>query len=61
MDWDSQQQLLRKASDALAGGLLAWGVITGDMLPYVGSAIFGVISLGWWIVWNRNRPAAPAA
>ena len=60
MDWETSQQLIRKISDAIAGGLVMYGAVTADMVTLVSGAVFGVVSLGWWWIWNRTRPAAEA-
>lgn len=61
---DAFQQLVRKLADGLAGMLATYGVINQSVTASVSAIAVGVISLGWWWIWNRNRvtdaPAAPA-
>jgi hypothetical protein len=58
MSFDDVQQIIRKMGDVIAGSLLTYGVATADNVYMWAGAITGVLSLGWWYIWNRTRPAA---
>jgi hypothetical protein len=58
MNWDDVQQVARKVGDMVAGILVTYGVATADNLYLWAGAVTGVVSLGWWYIWNRTRPAA---
>ena len=58
MNWDDAQQLIRKLADAVAGVLVTYAAITADMVMLWSGAIAGVLSVGWWYIWNRTRPPA---
>jgi hypothetical protein len=58
MTWDDGQQAIRKLGDVLSGVLLAYGVVAQDLVVGIVGAVTGVLSVAWWIYWNRTRPAA---
>lgn len=57
MNWDTLQQLVRIGMQLAAGALVNQGLITSDMQQTLVGAVVSIAGIGWWIFWERTRPA----
>lgn len=60
MNWESIQQVLRIVLYAIGGYFLGEGVTEGEAFTQAVGGFLAVASFVWWLIWERNRPAAPS-
>ncbi len=60
MNWDSIQQIVRIVMYSVSGWLMNMGW-PEDMTVALTGAVTGLVAIGWWLFWDRNREDAPAA
>lgn len=58
MNWESIQQLLRIVLYAVGGYFFGEGITQGEAFTQAVGGVLAVGSFVWWMVWERNRPAA---
>jgi len=59
MDWNSVQQMLRIAMNAVGAWLVAQGW-PEDMTTLLIGAVMSGSAVGWWYYWNYAKPAVDA-
>jgi len=55
MTWDTVQQVLRIALNALGGILIGKGYLTEAMSTTLVGALLSLGSVAWWFFWDRKR------
>jgi hypothetical protein len=55
MTWDSAQQVIRIAMQAVAGYLVASGHLTEDMAKALTGGVLSLAMVAWWWAWNGRR------